>query len=171
MNIGQAEYVEAKTLLGTEFLTIPNVDNLWTRRRFISSKDDFVKAAGVATGQKREIRFIEMSRLRFVDSEVEGFDDCPVKIIGINLLVFHEFIDSRPDGSNSADDFAGVVLELSKFVLENRQFELPSGKVIQLSPIVEPNNEQFGNEQLTDCKGHFTNLTFEVSFYDEDPTN
>ena len=167
-NIRIAQVREAIEIIAAEFGSLETIEHVFSRRQFFSSKDHFLQKAGVdRNAGKKEIRFLEIDYLRFEDDPTEGFDDCPVKNITLNLHLFREFAE-RSDLSNSSDEFIDATLELSNHVLENRDFDLPvSGLRITLDPIAQPEFAQFGADTFTDCKGHFTDLTLTVAFYDE----
>lgn len=166
-NITGTDLAEAIAELKTRFEAL-TVGNVLDRRRYVASKQDFVRLFGTtAVDGKKEIRFLEFEFLRFADDQTEGFDECPVANVDFNLHLFHEFNDLYAGGSNSSADFAASILRLRNYILLNREFDLTGTKRIVCDPIVQAEFAQFGADTFTDCKGHFTDLTLTVAFYEK----
>lgn len=134
--------------------------NIFTRRRFITSRQDFARALGKrSVDEKTEINFLEIEFLKFVDSDVQGFDDCPSIELTYGLHLFKQFVDDRTDGTNSDLDFTTAILAIRDRILRTDSF---AGGV---DPILTmPEFAQFGNDSLTDCKGHSADLVLTIDY-------
>lgn len=154
----------ALAALKTQLEAFPILGKIHTRRVMISNRAAFVNKYGVLVGKVKMIRFCDLEFLRFVDSDVEGFDDCPVMTAEINLHPFAEFYDDGDD-ANSADDYTDALLTLRNFFLETREFE--AGEFhCETDPVEMPEFAQLGNDTFTDAVGHHSDLTLRVRFYD-----
>lgn len=161
MNLTGAQEAQIRTDLKTYFDTLGVCGHVFTRRRLITSRADFARALGVRSIDKEtEIQFLEIEFLKFTDSTTEGFDDCPAVEITYGLHVFKEFKDLRSDGSNSDLDFVGCILAMRNGILNNRAF----GSAVA-NPIEQLEFAQFGNDNLTDCKGYSVDLILKVDYY------
>jgi hypothetical protein len=141
---------------------------VFPRRRYIKSRQDFVKKLGKKTLDNRtEIRFVEIRFLGFEDSPTLGHDTNPAAILKYQIHVFFEFIDERSDGSNSDEDFTAAILDLrDKFLLTERfgiVNDTTGRKRGSRDPLTQDTFAQFGFDTLTDCEGHFVDLRLNVT--------
>lgn len=101
---------------------------VFSRRRLISSKQDFFKQLGKQPDSSLEFRFCQIDFLGFEDLTEDGLDDCPPTNLKYQIHCFFQFVDKRTDLSNSTDDFIKYILDLrcrinntSHFVLDGKK--------------------------------------------------
>lgn len=135
------------------------IKNVFTRRRFISSRADYYRKLGkTVAGNRTEISFAEIRFLGWTDDENEGFEKTPAIILQYQIHLFLEFADERSDGSNSDDDFTGAILDLrNEFLLNSNIGDYGKGE-----PLTNDVFAQFGNDTLSDAEGHFIDLRLDV---------
>lgn len=168
-NVTAADEKAGRIAIAAFLATFPILGNVHWRPHRIDNRADFVAKYGVdvaAVPTQKIIRFTELDFLRPVDSDTEGFDDCPVLIVTYGIHLFHEFWNVD-DNSNSELDFTNGILTLRDALLETRTFAAGNFS-IESQPIVSPGNVQFGNDGFTDATGHFIDFNLECSFYDDE---
>jgi hypothetical protein len=137
--------------------------HVFSRRRSITSREHFARALGKASiDSKVEIQFLEIEFLQFVDLDASGGEDCPGASIVYGLHLFKQFVDSRSDSTNSDDEFTAAVFKLREGFLNFHDFGAAVGE-----PITQPEYANFGNDSLTDCKGHSVDLLLTVNYTEE----
>lgn len=169
-NVTTVDEIACRAHLKTELETMPFLGHVHIRRRNITSREDFVKKFGVlesAVPGVKIMRFVDIEFIRFEDSDVEGFDDCPVMAGVYGFHVFQEFFDGTDD-ANSNDDFIRSILELRDYFLESREFTAGDFFVVT-EPLTMPEFAGFGNDSFTDATGHFCDVTVRANYYDEPP--
>lgn len=160
-----ADETAFRAALITYVETEPLAGNVFDRRRQITSRKDFFEKLGKSVNAKTEIRFTEIELINIEDSPDEGFDDCPVAVLTYNFHCFHQFADSRSDGSNSDRDFTNLLLRLRSMFLSERSFVTGTGWIVETQPLTGSEFKQFGNDTFTDVLGHYKDLTLEARFY------
>ena len=163
---------EFRSELVAYLASLPLIGNVFDRRREFYSRIDFFSRLGVQNPDSQlKIRYAEVECLNITDDDVEGFDDNPAAVGSYNLHLFHEFEDLRSDDSNSDKDFTELLITLRAKMLQAPKLPLTtSGWTAVLEPVTPPEGvpfTQFGNDSLTDVRGHFKDLTIEVRFYEQ----
>lgn len=161
-----ADEQSVRAVLAADLATLPILGNIFSRRRLITSRADFMDKLGIKRGGKTEIKFCEIDLLQITDSEDEGFDDCPLAILTYNLHIFHEFVDLRADGSNSDTDFTNALIQLRAYGLNKRSFTIGLTRgIVETEAMLQAEFAQFGNDTFTDCVGHSVDIEWKVYFY------
>jgi hypothetical protein len=166
-NVAAADEKTARANLKTFLETIPTLGSVFTRRRRINNRADFVAKFGYTSPDvptQKIIRFAEIELIKCEDSDVEGFDDCPVLIATYGVHIFQEFFDGDDD-ANSNDQFIASFLTIRDKFLETREFAA-GNFLAESEPVTLPEFVQFGNDTFTDAIGHFCDLNLKLNFYD-----
>lgn len=138
------------------------------RRRLVINRNAFAQKYGVAVSgtQTAQIRFVEIEFIGWIDSDTEGFDDCPVMTARFNVHVFIEFLDNDDEDLSSDDVFLDVLTIFRDKFLESRDFA--AGDYFAKSqPLTMPDNGQFGNDAFTDASGHYVDFNLEFELYEQ----
>ncbi len=166
-NVTEADEKAARAALKTALETIPELGSVFTRRRRIDNRADFVSKFGYDSTdvpKQKIIRFAEIELLKPEDSDTEGFDDCPVLINTYGIHIFQEFFDGTDD-ANSNDQFISSLLKIRDKFLETREFDA-GNFLVKSDPVTVPEFIQFGGDTFTDATGHFCDFNIKFNFYD-----
>jgi hypothetical protein len=136
---------------------------VFSRRRRISSKQDFFAQLGKTVDSKTEVRFCQIDYLGFEDVLGEGLDDCPPVKVNYSLHVFFQFADLRSDDSNSTDDFISYCLNLRHQINHTQEIVL-SGKKHLLSNLLQVSDTITDSDTVSGVEGHYAEfrVTIEV---------
>lgn len=102
---------------------------------------DQVDGMSAADYERFEANFVEITFLRFQDSETDGCDDNPITFVWYNIHVFKQFKDVRGAGTNSHDELLDFVVALHNKFLDDREHPI-YGEFLTRYPLTQPNNLQ-----------------------------
>lgn len=138
----------------------------FSRRRFISSKQDFYAKLGLLSyGNKTEIRFVQMDLVNFTDLIGEGIDDCAPVRLAYRLHVFFQFADLRDDDSNSTDDFIKFCLDLRHTLNELDEVEDGDGFKHSIGKLTQSTDILTDNDSIAGITGHYAEFLVEVDVF------
>jgi hypothetical protein len=164
-NVKKSDYAAFMADLVAFLETFPILGSVFDRRREILNRADFVEKLTQTVDGGSEVRFTELEFLKPTDSDTEGDDDCPVLELTVGVHLFHQFNDSRSDGSNSSIDFVDAVLTIRDAILNRREFA-GGDFVVEVDPIEADDFAQFGDDQFTGSTGHTIDFSLLARFYD-----
>jgi hypothetical protein len=135
--------------------------SVFSRRRFISSKQDFFAKLGKTVSQRTEVRFCQIDYLGFSDILGEGLDDCPPVLARYAIHVFFQFADLRADNTNSTDEFIAYCIEL-RCKINNWKEVVLNDKKHLVSTLIQVSDNVTDSDTLTDVTGHYAEFTVSV---------
>ena len=134
----------------------------FVRRPMISSRQDWAELLGIVNASgELELRLTTVDLAGFTDSETEGCDDDPVVFLTYRVHLFHEYVEARPDSSNSTDDFAAVVIGLRNAFLQGSR-DIPGVPRAEHLPLVQSGFIILGDDPVTGAYGHSVDLEARV---------
>lgn len=140
------------------------INTVYDRIRSVSSIQDATRKLTVKPDARREVRYCDLEFLRFEDSQ-EGDDDCPVAVLVYRLHIAFQFVEVRPDGSNSAREFTAAILRLRKDFLESTDVFDADRIVGRYEPLVFENNAGLGTDTQTGIEAHTQDYFLRVKHY------
>lgn len=148
---------------------ILGIANVYDRIRSIASMQDFVRKLTARPDGRKEIRYADFEFLGYDDSADEGDDDCPVAILIYRFHFCFQFVDARPDGSNSAREFTAANLALRKDFLETRDVFapgiVPEKKIGRFETLTRETFAVLGLDAQTGVESHSINYFLKVRHY------
>lgn len=92
------------------------------RPRYIASESDLLTVTAITNPQgKKETRFVLLELAGFTETD-EGACDHTLLTLSYSIEVLFGFVDKRPDGSNSHDDFVAYLMSARERFKNNRTF-------------------------------------------------
>lgn len=140
----------------------------FSRRRFISSKQDFYAKLGLpvaGNANKTEVRFVQMDLIGLTDLVGEGIDDCPPVRLAYRVTVFFQFADLRADDSNSTDDFIKFCLDLRHLVNELDEIDDGDGRKHSVGKLIQTSDILTDNDSIVDMVGHYAEFRIEIDVF------
>lgn len=145
-----------------------SVLNVFDRRRSVASVQDAVRKLMVKPDEKKETRYAMLEFLGYDDSDIEGDEDCKICILIYRLRFFFQFVDVRPNGSNSAREFTAANLEIRKDFMQSPDIfsdDDPAVVIGRLEPMTRDGFAATGEDIETGIDGHSINYIVRLKHY------